>query len=132
MRSMRRAVSFTPPWHPGTERRSIRAPSPNSVLEPLQVEALAIAAPGARKILLRLTRLGAHSLALEARLQPIERPGVVRRTRQAFPERIACALRIALEKQHGAERLAHRVIPVRRLHVGQCVLDCHGRLEAAD
>src|SRR3954462_15485484 len=95
------------------------ASSVASSLQALWIEPLAIAPPGARKILLRFLRFGGHALTLEARLQAVERPCVVRRAREALAERIARRLGIAFQQVHGAERLPNRVVPVRRLHVRQ-------------
>src|SRR4051812_38506856 len=92
-------------------------------LQTLQVEPLAIAAPGARQILLGFARFRRHTLALECRLQAIQRPGIIRRARQALPERITGALRIALQHQDRAQRPPQRVVSIGRRHVGQRYLD---------
>src|SRR5689334_806901 len=98
---------------------------PSPWLELLQVETLAIAAPGAREVLLRLVGLGLHALSFERGPQAVERPGIVRGLAQGGPEGSPGALGAALQEQGRAERLAHRVISVRRLVVGQRGLDLH-------
>ena len=54
--------------------------------------------------------------------QSIQRPTIVRRARETFTERHLGAVQIAVGEQRCAERLAHRVIPVRRLHVWKLIL----------
>src|SRR5262245_2106773 len=108
-----------------------RKPTPmlRKSLEPLQVEPLAVAAPGTRQVFFHLARFTRHALLVESLLEAVKRPRIVRRLPQAFAKRLARSLRIALQEEHRPERLAHRVVPVRRFHVRERILDRSGGTE---
>src|SRR5215471_621282 len=84
-----------------------------------QLQQLTIADPSLREFCFRLARrLGVAPRPIPFR-EPIIGPAVIRRTRKSAPKLTLRIVESAGLYQRDCQRLTHRIVPIRRLHVGQ-------------
>src|SRR5216683_8064961 len=103
-----------------------------SGLELGQLQQCAIADPGLRELRFRLAGCVGVAACPVKLGEPVVGPSVVRRAFESAPELILRLVEPARLNQRGAKRLAYRIIPVWRLHVGEPVLERRRLLEPCD
>src|SRR5439155_20661604 len=81
--------------------------------------------PGGAKLAFDLIGGGRLALRAERMHQAEERPPVARVAHQIVPKHRLALLRMAGLAERGTERLTHRIVPSRRLVVGERILALH-------